>query len=542
MFWPWQQAKAAPTYSTFRYWRAFRKELDDYLYNYRAPVGSGNTCIRTEARPDGTPDCLRQATVSEIEIQLSDPNNDGKDDDSYYKIRDPYARRVHLQEVDLADPSKNFFKNQKQHPYIMKKVVMAFEEKTVYEVYTDNGSAKNNWTVAAAVVGAVSKTLGFVGHNPQDDWCLPRVTNRVLVSGDPYTGVYLYSLKPKREILQSDLDYIYLTARMEKFGFLNTPDQKEWTADEVIALQPIVDLGNKVYNTMRTEKVDAVMARIRVASQEAVWIELGALGAEAEGGMSLVRGATLDVGERVGLLTADDITGMFYQSGMSTNPSRIMDAANEISTALDTVARANTATAGKDATTLINELKNYVIVKRYNGLPFPPPDITIFDINLSTPYIPNTVNRLVAEGLEFNMLFRQRLKDGNFSFNILMAKGFAREDAIHMGFPYINNSDTYPDVYFNNLISAYAKKGYARPQAISRLYSIKNNGSWTQINTDLGRANFVQDLGPKVSELMSAHDAIETRDWSSWIDKIKRLAAIKRYKTAQADLKNFILP
>jgi hypothetical protein len=506
MFWPWQQTQAAPVFSTFRYWRAFRKELDDYLYNYRAPVGSGNTCIRTKDRPDGTPDCLREETILEIEMQFNDPNNDGKDDDSYYKIRDPYARRVHLQEVDLADPSKNFFKNQKQHPYIMKKVVMAFEEKTVYEVYTDNGSAKNNWTVAAAVVGAISKTLGFVGENPQDHWCLPRVTNRVLVSGDPYTGAYLYSLKPKREILQSDLDYIYLTARMEKFGFLNTPDQKEWTADEVIALQPIVDLGNKVYNTMRTQKVDAVMARIRVASQEAAWIELGVLGAEAEGGVYLAKEAAAKVGQ-FGLLTSEDITKIFYQSGMATDSATINAAANELSTALNTVARANEATTGKTAATLINDFKQYVLVMntsgKFGGGPgtlFPLPTITIYDINFSNPYLPNTVNHGIAAGLEFNLLWLQGEKDASVTFKIFMATEFARKDAAASRLAMTMNPFPYLDAHFDGLVRLYERRGFTRAQALSRLYTIKNNGSWLQINTDLGRANFVQDFDTKITE------------------------------------------
>jgi len=265
-------AKAAATPS--RYYRTYRTNLEGFLTNWR--TNAPGTCVRTSQRPDGTTSqCLSMSKISGIMAQL--------DTDGYFKIQDALARRQYLM-------------NTTHQTYVMRKVVMYFEQvlnpNTI--VYGATQDIKNNYVIFDTVLDALHLIAG--GSNPStgDSILLVFATNSKYVSGGPLLPVYEYSVKPKSQILQGDLDRIYKTSRMSQYAAFNSSAWPNWEANETTELNKVVDIGNKVLNYARSHKVTPSYAKAMMNSQQTAQIALGVVGAGAKvGGMTLIEGAAI---------------------------------------------------------------------------------------------------------------------------------------------------------------------------------------------------------------------------------------------------------
>lgn len=324
-----------------RYWKRFQKELQDYLINYRAPLGSGNTCLRTALLPDGTSDCLSMGKITKIMSQL--------DNDDYWAKTDPTKRREYLWSTT-------------RQPYVMKKVVMYFEQNMNLETRIYGATVTEeqaNAMVDESLMGYVTMVQDIVGtvlggYRPGDDDIRALAFDCVNV-GDWLTPVYDCIFKAKTSIMGSSLTRIYNAARMGPY--LNWKDAKDWTQDEINALYGAVAKDMNAIDDAHKHGIAPVYAKIKQDSMQKALGSLGGVGART-GGMALARGAavsefacfrpvTANIGARVVQVDAPAMQRIFQffrgdtAVDIATGLGPVQESLGQVTRGLDMVARTN---------------------------------------------------------------------------------------------------------------------------------------------------------------------------------------------------------
>jgi len=314
-------------------WVTYRTELETWLRNYRAsstPGGPPNTCTtRTTTNPNGTSDCLSARKPADIINQL--------DRDHYWSLAEsayggssktpgsPLARRKYL----LAT---------KDQPYVMRKVVMYFEEHPT----VNNPGAPNVWLYGQSVTAdqamalvndsfagyaimaqdIIGVTLG--GYRPGDNDIRALAFNPGPNVGTSIVPVYNFTLRPKSTITAATLDRIYKAARLAPY--INYRPAPNWTTAEINAMAPAVVKDLNAIDDARKHKTSPVYAKI---TQDSMQMAFASMGLESKlGGMAVSRGVvsefaafaeeTYQVGRYQVKTTAPVMESIFSRSGADT--------------------------------------------------------------------------------------------------------------------------------------------------------------------------------------------------------------------------------
>jgi len=257
--------------TTRRYWKAYQGQLHGFLINYKAG-GTYAGCSRTTQFPDGLPAgwCLSMGKISQIMAQL--------DRDGYWAKSNPLDRRNYL----LAT---------REQPYVMKKVVMYFEQNLNPDTWIYGASLLPEHVDPFSKQALVNLSSGFInlvgsavnGYNIGDD-----DIKALAFTGDRNIG---YTLKPKTEITESSLTKIYAASRMSNFqGWRYARD---WTSNEANALAGAVARDRNVIDYARAHGTTPLIAKINMDSMQIAMLAIPEAGAAKTGGMALARGVSV---------------------------------------------------------------------------------------------------------------------------------------------------------------------------------------------------------------------------------------------------------
>ncbi|MBM2820710.1 MAG: hypothetical protein HW405_470 [Candidatus Berkelbacteria bacterium] len=309
-----------------KYYRMYKRQLNEFLINWR--TNAPGTCVRTTQQPDGTSSsCLSMAKINKIMSQL--------DRDKYFDLDEALTRRYYLM-------------NTGEQPYVMKKVVMYFEQvlnpNTIVYGYTLNSA--DNYKITDAVLSAWSSLQGKEPYRAGDSQLIALALNKVRVAS--IEPIYAYSPKAKSEISRWPLGDIYLTSRFATFGAFQNPDvYPNWTPDELAALQAVADLNNVVINYAIAHKVSPLQAKMTTDAQRSISVAIGFMGAPARGGAALVKGAapfatgrTLAIGSKSVVLESKVLANMYSNTDLCTHPGMVDSSIGQIESATQTLSRA----------------------------------------------------------------------------------------------------------------------------------------------------------------------------------------------------------
>lgn len=287
LIFPANHSQAAPV-AKRRLASTYKKELTDYLINYRAPVGSGNKCPSTVNRP---PDCLSLIKVDQILTQL--------DNDNYFDRTDPSLRREYL----LATSSQS---------YVMRKIVMYFEDNLNHDtvIYDPTVTAEKNYGIIDDVNRYLLDPMNDLGlavlgqPSKGDSLILALACNRNEIS----SGIYEYVLKTKPSIPQHDLNILYGfkpdamgnpfdNTRLGQFSDNNSDAHPSWTLDEQDAIYIVTQNANKTINFARKHNLSPKETYVM---KDAMVTAIGMMGPPSgAGGMSAARGANPNLAQQI---------------------------------------------------------------------------------------------------------------------------------------------------------------------------------------------------------------------------------------------------
>lgn len=274
----------------WRWSNTYRSDLQQFLTNWKG-ASNPSGCWRSLSQMD-PPGCLSLGKVGDILVQL--------DNDGYFKLKNPLDRR-------------NYLMNTTHQVYVMKKVVMYFEQvlnpNTI--VYWADQTAAQNQTESALWFKFAYQRLkdGFIegdsdavkwDGSEQAIWALAFVpVNYVDTFTDgniTYSGNFpVYNLRPKKDLNQSALDQVFNTTRMQPYAFLKNQidpaTESGWSPDEENALWAVMRAQTEVLNFARINKISPTLARDKLYAmklgQNAV---LGNM--SWGGGIGMVKGVT----------------------------------------------------------------------------------------------------------------------------------------------------------------------------------------------------------------------------------------------------------
>jgi len=306
----------------------YRSDLQTFLTNWKG-ASNPSGCWRSLSQMD-PPGCLSLTKVGDILVQL--------DQDCYFKKKDPTERRQYLM-------------NTPHQVYVMKKVVMAFEQvlnpNTI--VYWADQTAAQNMTEGALWIKFAYQGLkdGFIPGEKEDIefdgseqaiWALAFIpvdyVDTFTIGNKTYSGNFpVYNLRPKKDLNQSALDQIFNTTRMQPYAFLkNQIDNTDsgWSPDEENALWGVMRAQTEVLNFARINKISPTLAKIKLDAQRlAMAAAMGSVG-----GLNFTKGAapamerTLTLGMVVAdaktiVLKGPEIESIFQGSRVVSKTSQI---------------------------------------------------------------------------------------------------------------------------------------------------------------------------------------------------------------------------
>lgn len=504
-------ASAASPYP-IRYWKRFQKELHDYLINYRAPLGSGNTCIRTAQLPDGTSDCLSMGKISRIMAQL--------DTDDYWAKTDPTKRREYLW-------------NTTRQPYVMKKVVMYFEQNLNLEtriygadlprekvnMYVNDTLAEFSKSVIA--LGKLTgKILNIYVRGDNDIRTLAFDSMNV---GEPFYPVYEYILKPKSEITYSDLEKIYQTDRMKPFQtWIDYPD---WRQDELNAMAPAVAKDMNAIDEAHKYGTSPVYAKIKQDSMQIALMAAGGGGIETKvGGMTLARGAIvpeameMTIGARSIQFDGVRLQQVFNASKLGTNHSVRTQALGKIEEAAQMLVNSQKKRL-PDIDTLLADLvanRTYIAPSSYigklNGFAGAGgaymgetrtvlyADELFGNPNIKEPYAHELIHGLrheveMRQGITENL--GRGIDEASCSWTAVQTLG--ENEVRVVGESHVDTSGYFSRRFINDVTNVIAKKqGTALVQAQDWYLRLEFGGRYSAVDDILDRPGFMYDLSGKL--------------------------------------------
>jgi len=344
-----------------RYYVTYRKALRGFLTNWR--TNAPETCVRDDIiAPNGfTSDCLSNWAISSIMLQL--------DNGGYFKIADPYQRRLYLLNTHFGD-----------YGHVIKKVVMWFEEKPTVNnpgapnvwIYQANDDSTQNYGEMELTLKMFVANLGGVFPEFRGwgaDWLLSGdSTIRTLAFKQTSTttdGFPILSLRPKSEIPAASLDKIYNTRRMTEFKAMGYRTKASWvttkqatslrcggntstSCSEVDYLNEALFYQNKVLAFIQKHPgKSAYFARNYMLSVDGalVALNIGAPKIAKVGGTFLVKaarpilGMTLKIGAESLAVSGDLIAQIFQYSKAVTKTADMYDTMEMIQNAAAMIAK-----------------------------------------------------------------------------------------------------------------------------------------------------------------------------------------------------------
>ncbi len=315
--------------TTQRYWNAYKKQLTDFLLNYKAgsTAADRSGCIRNTQMADGTTSsCLSKKKVDRIIAQL--------DRDNYWSLADPEDPK-HTPGNPVG--RRKYLLNTKEQPYVMKKVVMYFEQNlnlntwiygaqiTAEQAYPYRELTFANLAAEARELAAAPfEILTGYWKGDSDIRALAYTPQNVGTTSEP---VYYYVIKPKSTITSEALDKIYASLRMTTWG--NWRSYSNWTQDEINAMAPVVAQENNPIDFARRHNVSPVYARMAVDAMETTsYVLVPEVGMMKWGGMNVAKGVAeteslgnISVGSKIISLTRDLIARIFQRSKLVSRPA-----------------------------------------------------------------------------------------------------------------------------------------------------------------------------------------------------------------------------
>lgn len=314
----------------------YKKMVHDYLYNFRQPVGSGNTCRPMAGKRPS--DCLSLDKIKTVERLLASVN--------YYQISDPYLRRKKLLEINT-------------NVYVLRKILMWYEEHNDITTYQPNATAAQNYTVVddfnRLIADPINNlNLKLVGQPTQgDSLILALATNAHEIS----PGIYEYSIIGKPLIPDRDLSILY-GYKLDSIGIAHdntrlgafrnnfSDAHPNWESGEEAVISQIIANANSLINFARKHHLSP---RDTYIAQDAMTTAMAFVGPPSSGGVW--RGAGLSVpkrnwghpgyqfkvGSTVGEITTGRIPFVFNQSKLPESTRQVYSALDELSAAANSV-------------------------------------------------------------------------------------------------------------------------------------------------------------------------------------------------------------
>ncbi len=525
----------------------YKRELNNFLVNYRGSTPDRQGCRRTSAKPNGeTSDCLSRKKIVDILTQL--------DNDGYFQMAQPDVRRVYLTQTP-------------NQVYVMRKVVMYFEEtlNRYTTLYTPTMRAKDNLTANDILL----KDDGVETWTKGEGAILAMATTREELAPD----LYEYRVKPKGFVPLDNLAFLYgydesgLNANtpLGEYQANNDGRHRDWTQPEYDIIQRIVENANGPINLIRRVNLTPKTAHkvTETVKQANDIVTIGSVLIPVAGGVSLLasapRGASLAEVFQIGTsqVRADSFffESAFQKSKISTSSAVATKGLSRAVKGLDMVANANRKwvpdvdTLLADAATRIRFLPQArKPLKGYPGL-YASSEKTIY---YSDEYLLKNMN------LNFDPVSGKPVIDASFvhepehelrhimserygfqfyeypNVEELITDGSANAiiRANSMELSPVTGGYSYRTLY-NDLVAAYVRRNNRgvynlalRRQYIDRLFQIKDTTSLGQIDADLGNPGFIHDLETILENVAYFHKEASSKE----ITNSQRAAALRGWE------------